>query len=411
MNSDAVNADAVSPDLADAESSGPSAAARERRGLLIGFAAFGGFWGAWSAVLPDVRAQAGLQDGELGLALAAIAVAAVPAMPLAGRLVDRHGARRLIPAAMGLFAVVTVLPGLAKGLLPLVLALLLLGAITGALDVLLNTATASWERLERGRLMAGAHGCFSLGVLVASVATGVARDLGAGPRTVLGASACLLALAALSQPSYRSVPAEAPAAGRRRIAPLLLALGLLTAAAFLIEDAVQAWSALHLERTHDAPPWVGGLGPGLFAGAMATGRFAVQGLGRAVSDARLVGGGGGVLAAGLVLLALGPSPALVLLGAVIAGAGVSVLAPTLFSAVGSRSLPGQEGADLALVSATGYLGFVLGPPLVGLISAATTLPTALALLSVLAGAVAVTGPVALSRTRRTRPVRTGRLPA
>ena len=386
-------------------------AVRERRGLLIGFAAFGSFWGAWSAVLPDVRAQAGLQDGELGLALAAIAVAALPAMPLAGRLVDRHGARRLIPVAMGLFAFAALLPGLAEGLLPLVLALLLLGATTGALDVLLNTATASWERLEGGRLMAGAHGCFSLGVLVASVATGVARDLGAGPRTVLGASAGVLALAALSQPAYRSARAHAPVTGRRRIGPLLLAFGLLTAASFLIEDAVQAWSALHLERTHDASPWVGGLGPGLFAGAMAAGRFGVQWLGQAVSDSRLVGAGASVLAAGLLLLALGPNPPLVLVGAVTAGAGVGVLAPTLFSAVGARSLPGREGADLALVSATGYLGFVLGPPLVGLLSAATTLPTALALLSVLAGVVAVSGPVALTTTRRSGPVATGRLPA
>ena len=386
-------------------------AVRERRGLLIGFAAFGSFWGAWSAVLPDVRAQAGLQDGELGLALAAIAVAALPAMPLAGRLVDRHGARRLIPVAMGLFAFAALLPGFAEGLLPLVLALLLLGAATGALDVLLNTATASWERLEGGRLMAGAHGCFSLGVLVASVATGVARDLGAGPRTVLGASAGVIALAALSQPAYRSARAHAPVTGRRRIGPLLLAFGLLTAASFLIEDAVQAWSALHLERTHDASPWVGGLGPGLFAGAMAAGRFGVQWLGQAVSDSRLVGAGASVLAAGLLLLALGPNPPLVLVGAVTAGAGVGVLAPTLFSAVGARSLPGREGADLALVSATGYLGFVLGPPLVGLLSAATTLPTALALLSVLAGVVAVSGPVALTTTRRSGPVATGRLPA
>ena len=259
--------------------------------------------------------------------------------------------------------------------------------------------------------MAGAHGCFSLGVLVASVATGVARDLGAGPRTVLGASAGVLALAALSQPAYRSARAHAPVTGRRRIGPLLLAVGRLTAASFLIEDAVQAWSALHLERTHDASPWVGGLGPGLFAGAMAAGRFGVQWLGKAVSDSRLVGAGASVLAAGLLLLALGPNPPLVLVGAVTAGAGVGVLAPTLFSAVGARSLPGREGADLALVSATGYLGFVLGPPLVGLLSAATTLPTALALLSVLAGVVAVSGPVALTTTRRSGPVATGRLPA
>jgi MFS family permease len=379
----------------------PGATARtsERRGLLLGFAAFGSFWGAWSAALPDVRDQVGVSDGQLGLALAAVAVAALPAMPLAGRLMDRHGARRLLPGALLLFAVAAVGPGLAGSLPVLVAALLLLGATTGGLDVLLNTATASWERLERGRLMAGAHGCFSVGVLVASVLTGVARDQGVGPGAVLGTTGAVLAVVALSQPSYRSgsTPRTAAPTRRGRVAPLLVVLGLLTAGSFLVEDAVQTWSALHLERTLGAPPWVGGLGPGLFAGAMAVGRFALQGLGGALSHARTVGLGGAVLAAGVLLLAFAPVPALALVGAAVAGLGVSVLAPTLFSAVGARSEPGKQGSDLALVSATGYLGFVLGPPLVGLLSAATTLPTAIALLAVVAGAVGLTGVLALSR--------------
>jgi hypothetical protein len=158
---------------------------------------------------------------------------------------------------------------------------------------------------------------------------------------------------------------------------------------------VQSWSALHLERSSTPPPWVGGLGPGLFAGAMAAGRFAVQWLARPGTDALVVGGGAGAVTAGLLLLALAPSPALALVGATVAGAGVSVLAPTLFSAVGARSAPGRAGADLAAVSALGYAGFVAGPPLIGLLSALTSLPTALALLAVVPVAVAVVGPLVL----------------
>jgi MFS family permease len=67
-----------------------TAARAERRGLLLAFGAFGSFWGAWAATLPAIRAQAGVSDGQLGLALGAVAVAALPTMPLAGRLMDRH---------------------------------------------------------------------------------------------------------------------------------------------------------------------------------------------------------------------------------------------------------------------------------------------------------------------------------
>ena len=378
-----------------------SAARAERRGLMLAFAAFGSFWGAWAATLPDIRAQAGVGDGELGLALGAVALAALPSMLLAGRLMDRLGARRLVRSALLAFALVSVLPAFAGSLAPLVVALLLLGATAGALDVLINTATASWERLEGARLMAGAHGCFSLGVLVASVAAGVARDLGAGPRTILAATLVLAAAVALTQPAYRRAPHEQAPPGRSPIGGVLLVLGLLTAAAFLVEDAVQSWSALHLERSLDAPPWVGGLGPGLFAAAMAAGRFGAQVLARPGTDVLVVSGGAGVLTGGVLVLALAPNPGLALVGTVLAGAGISVLAPTLFSAVGARSAPGRQGADLALVTALGYVGFVAGPPMVGLLSALTTLPTALALLAVLTAGIAVVAPLAFRAPART----------
>lgn len=141
----------------------------------------------------------------------------------------------------------------------------------------------------------------------------------------------------------------------------------------------------------------GGARPGAVRRGDGRRRFAAQVLGRRTSDAWLVGAGGAVLGAGLVLLALSPSPALVLVGVAVAGAGVSVIAPTLLSAVGARSAHGRQGADLAVVSALGYAGFVLGPPLVGVLSGATTLPTALALLALIALAVAVSGPLALRR--------------
>jgi len=385
-----------------------SPAVQERRGLLLAFTVFGLFWGAWAAVLPDVRERAGLADGRLGLTLGAVAVAALPAMPVAGRLVDAHGARRLLPRCLAAFAVAAALLGLAAGPSALVAALLLLGAVTGALDVVLNAATAAWERVEGARLMAAGHGFFSVGVLVGAVVTGLARDAGAGPGPVLAVTGVAILAAALCSPAYRTAPGgPSGPRPRRRVAPVLAGLGALTAASFLVEDAVQTWSALHLERDLGAPPWVGGLGPGLFAGAMAAGRFGAHALARPGSAAPVLGACGGVLAAGLLLLALAPGPVLALAGTALAGVGVSVLAPTLFSATGERSAPGRQGADLALVTAFGYVGFVTGPVVVGLLSEALSLPRALSLLAALAVVVAVAGPWLLRRAPEASPALTG----
>jgi hypothetical protein len=62
--------------------------------------------------------------------------------------------------------------------------------------------------------------------------------------------------------------------------------------------------------------------------------------------------------------------------------------PAVFSAAGR--LPGlHPGTAVATVSAFGWAGFVIGPPVIGHVAALTTLPTALGLLPVLTGFVAL----------------------
>ena len=375
----------------------------ERRGLLVAFSVFGSFWGAWAALLPAVRETTGVDDSQLGLALAAIAVSALPAMLVAGPRLDRAGPR-VLRFALVAFALVVPLPSLAGGLGTLVLSVVGLGVTTGILDVVVNATTAGWERAEGNRLMAGCHGVFSLGVLLGSIATGLARDAGAGPGLVLPVVSLLVLVAAALQPAYRrEARAERPAGGMG-LPPVLFAVGALVAAAFLVEDGLTTWSALQLERGLHAPPWVSGLGPGLFSASMAVGRLATQlfesSVGQAARrDGAVLAFGGLGVAAGALLLAFASGPVLGLVGLALAGAGTSVLAPTLLSAVGERSAPGRQGADLAHVTMLGYAGFVTGPPAVGLISGATSLPVALGLLSVVGVVLAVGGPLAL-RPRR-----------
>lgn len=375
-----------------------SARAAEKRGLLLAFGVFGSFWGAWAALLPAVKAQTGVSDGRLGLALAVIAVAAVPATLVGGRVVDRIGATRMLPATLLAFAICAPLPGLSHGLATLLPVFVLLGIASGLLDIAVNAATASWERWETARLMSAGHAAFSAGVVVGSVSSGLARQQGSGPFPVLLVIALVVAVVAWRQPSYRSTT-DAPPAPRTRRGPagILLALGVLVAAAFLLEDALQSWSALHLERGLGASPAVSGLGPGLFAASMAVGRLLGHVASRPGREHMVVAAGGLATGVGAVLLAVAPGPVWGLAALTLAGAGTSVLAPVLFSAIGARSAPGREGADLSTASGLGYVGFLAGPPLVGAVSAATSLPTALASLGLFGLLLAVAGPLVLRR--------------
>ncbi|MCA1712702.1 MAG: MFS transporter [Actinobacteria bacterium] len=375
-------------------------AAAEKRALLLAFAVFGLFWGAWASLLPAIKQQTGLTDGQLGLALGAVALAALPMGPVAGRIADRLGAATVLRLGLMGFGLVAALPAFCTGGLALTLVLAVFGITTGFLDVVVNAATAAWERIEDDRLMAAGHGLFSAGTLVGSVSTGFLRSAGFGPRVVLPAVAVAVLVAAALQPTYRRPPPDATAPGRSRLGHVLLLIGVLVGFSFLLEDALQSWSALHLERDLGARPWVSGLGPGVFAVAMTVGRLGTHVLGKGPREEVVVCSGGLAVAAGALVVAVAPSPVPALLGLFLAGAGLSVLAPTLFSAVGRRAAAGREGAALGALSTLGYLGFLIGPPLVGLLSAATSLPAALGLLGVLGLALAVGGPLVLRAPAR-----------
>jgi len=119
------------------------------RKTVAGFAAFGLFWGAWGAILPAVRAGAGVNDGELGVALLMIGLGALVSMRFTGYLIDRYGGV-VLPVVTVLFAICGVLPALAGSVVTLSAALLLLGATSGAMDVAIN-ATGSHAEAVTGR--------------------------------------------------------------------------------------------------------------------------------------------------------------------------------------------------------------------------------------------------------------------
>jgi MFS family permease len=348
--------------------------------VLLGFAALGIFWGAWGAAVPAVQRQADASDGELGLALVLVGLGAVVSMRATGVLGDRFGPR-LTPIAVGTFGLAAVLPGVAHSPGQLYVCLLVIGATSGAMDVAIN-ADAVREEVSSGRpLLNLAHACFSAAVVVASVTTGLLRWAGAGPRLVFVLAAAVVVLAAIA---VRPGPAQTweladadPPKLFERIPAWLLVVGVLGALAYWIEGAWQDWGALHLERTLDAPPAVSALGPALFAAAMTAGRLAGNSLLGRWSERRLLVVGALVAAVGTAIAALAFSASIALAGIILAGAGCSVLAPTIIGVAGRAAGPHERATVVGSVTTLMYLGFLVGPALVGGLAELATLRTSL----------------------------------
>ena len=310
-------------------------------------------------------------------------------MLLAGRLADVFGAR-LVAVFLLFFGAVEWLPGLAHSVPMLVLFLAVVGIGTGLLDIAINAHAARLEALHGIRIMDGLHAAFSGGVLVGGISSGLLRRAGAHPAWILAGVGLLTALTALA--NLGPYPPLAPRRRRARLARPLLIVGLVLALAFLVENGLEAWSALFLERTFDSSPAISGLGPGLFAGAMLTGRVLAQ----KVEWPSVVGRmlvAGLAAAAGLALAATAQQAGVALAGFVIAGGGLALSAPTLFGLAGRVGGEGGRGAALSAVAILGYLGFVAGPALIGAVSGASSLRGGILFLCAVAVTLAACAPI------------------
>jgi MFS family permease len=164
---------------------------------------------------------------------------------------------------------------------------------------------------------------------------------------------------------------------RVRLTPQLMLLGTLCALAFLIEDGLLSWSAIHLERTLGGNEIVGGLGPGVLAGSMVAGRALTQAVSRRFSERQLIGASGLFGTAGATVFALTSSATLGLAGIALTGLAISVVAPLIFGVAGRVGGPGRQASSIARVSTIAYFGFVVGPALVGGVAGAASLPVGL----------------------------------
>lgn len=356
---------------------------------MFSFAAFGVYWGGWGALLPEIKENVGATDATLGLSLLFIALGAIIGMSAAGRLYDRLGTRLLWPVHL-LFAVATIPPALATRTVQLIPALILLGMSTGLLDVVINGATATYESRSRMRLMGKVHAMFSFGVLLAGVSVGAARDAGASEVSILVPIAALVLVGAIVT-SGVSLPldAQGPSSSSPRMTTAVFVLGALCGLAFLIEDGMLSWSAIHLEETLGGSATIGGLGPTSLATAMVVGRALTDKVSARFDDRAIIGACGLIAGVGAALTAMSPNTSVALIGIVVTGAGISVCAPLIFSLTGRHGGPGRQGAAISRVTTIAYAGFIIGPPLVGGIAGVAGLRVGVGAMAVIAVALAL----------------------
>jgi hypothetical protein len=191
-----------------------------------------------------------------------------------------------------------------------------------------------------------------------------------------------------------------PPAARSGVWRTVLLLGVIALCSTYGEGAVSDWGALHLREDLGAASGLAAAGYASFALAEACGRLAGSTLLARLGQTRVLVYGGAATFAGMIAAALSPVLPLALAGFALAGLGVANAFPTAMARVGI--LAGPHG--VATASTLGYAGFLLGPPAIGFLAGALSLPAALTTVSLLAiVAIALARTASPAGTARERP--------
>ena len=356
---------------------------REARvALTFVFLADGVMVGSWASRIPAVKDGLGLTTSQLGVALFAMSLGALVSMPLAGWLDERVGSARIALVALLGGGSSLWLAGVAGSLGALVGALALFGAGFGAVNVAGNAQGIALERAYARSILSSFHAAFSAGGLIGAAAGGLAAARGVEPPAHFAAVAVTLALVAFG--AGRLLPRADVGCETFALVRPPRALLLLGCAAFftlLAEGAAADWSAVYLRGSLGSTAAFAALGYTAFSLAMVASRLAGDRLDETIGPAALAGGGGVVSAVGLAAaLAIGTTPA-ALVGFAAMGAGLGVMVPVIFRTAGTT--PGvTPGIGIAAVSTIGFLGFLAGPPAIGIAADVIGLRAALAVVVV-----------------------------
>jgi len=345
--------------------------------------------GTWAPRLPAIKESLELSDGELGTALVGLAIGLLVGTRLAGAPVDRFGSRPVMRAGFPLLAATLVLPGLANSIVSLFLSLLVVGLVSGALDVAMNAQGIEVERHLGRPILSGLHGLWSIGLGIGAGVAALAAAVDADPLEHFAVVAAVLAVASLVF-MRGLLAAQRPAQGEPqeervnvRWTTALVLLGVIAFCSFVGEGSASDWSAVYMTQELSASDVLGAVAFGAFAVTMAIARFAADPLRARLGNVALARGGSLIAAAGLGLGLLVHEPAAAIAGFALLGLGLAPVVPIAFSAAGDLD-PRATGRLVGRVATLGYVGSVAGPIMIGWLAEATSLRAALGLVVLLA---------------------------
>jgi len=355
------------------------------------FFLYGLCFASWASRIPSIQQSIGLSDAQLGLVLIALPVGSMISLPLAGFLTAKAGSRKIVIIATILYSFALVTLGLAGNVYHLVTGLFVFGLSGNLLNISVNTQAVGVEALYKRTIMASFHGIWSLaGFIGAAIGTYM---MGRGIFPYQHFILVMITAVIILLLSNRNLLREdaRPQANQPIFAKpdkSLINLGIIAFCSMICEGAMFDWSGIYFKKVVVADEAWLGAGYTAFMSMMAFGRFFADRATVRFGIKNILQFSGLLTATGLLTAVLFPNMITAIIGFLFVGLGVSSVIPLVYSAAG-RSKILTPGVALATVSTIGFLGFLSGPPIIGLVAGATSLRVSFSIIAVMGLCVSI----------------------
>ncbi|RFZ91926.1 MFS transporter [Mucilaginibacter conchicola] len=338
---------------------------------------------SWASRIATIQQTLKLSDAALGGVLFSLPVGLICSLPFSGWVITRIGSRNLLITALTVYCITLATLGLAQNTFQLICCLLLFGFASNAVNISVNTQAVAAEEMYGRPILASFHGLWSLaGFTGAAIGTFmIGRAIVPLHHFVMIMFVVLLTILTTSRYLKFDKPASA---GPVFVMPdkSLIKLGLIAFCSMICEGAMFDWSVIYFKKVVLAPKEIMGLGYTAFMFTMATGRFVADSFSHRFGLKRTLQISGLLTATGLAIAVIFPYVYTALGGFLLVGFGVSSVVPLVYSAAG-KSKTMSPGVAIAAVSTISFMGFLVGPPVIGFIAGALSLRASFTLIALM----------------------------
>lgn len=340
---------------------------------------------SWASRIPDIKHSLNLSDGGLGTILLALPLGQLLTMPISGRLVTRYGSKKILTITAPLYVLALGNLGLATAPWHLAVFLFLFGVVGNMCNIAVNTQGSEAEKLFGRPIMTSFHGAWSIAGFTGALVGLLMVNLHIIPYYHFWIITLLIWVNVLLNHKHL-VPGKGAKSERKPklfTVPegALLQLGIIGFCSMATEGAMFDWSGVYFKEIVKAPNSLVILGYASFMIMMATGRFIGDRIIAKVGRKKTIQISGLIISTGMFLSVFLPYIVTATIGFMLVGIGVSSIVPTVYSVAGKNGKV-APGIAIAMVSSVSYFGFLMGPPLIGYISALSSLQYSYAVIGI-----------------------------